>query len=117
MDTQLLARLPVEQARCRELARQFSAMGSIGCFAAALVEEALRRADRAIIEGCEDGVRRALRELEAFGSTTPAPAATPARAREAMELRAVAATPARGPHLALAVPPVGRRPPRAQLVA
>ena len=51
MNTELLCRLPLEQARCRELIRQFQAMGSIGHFAAALVESALRRADRAIIDG------------------------------------------------------------------
>lgn len=113
MDTQLLARLPVEQARCRELARQFAAMGSIGCFAAALVEEALRRADRAIIEGREDGIRQVLRELEAFGSATPAPV----HPHESTELRSVAAAAPRAPRLAIAVPPVGRRPPRAQLTA
>lgn len=112
MDTHLLARLPIEQARCRELARQFSAMGSIGCFAAALVEEALRRADRAIIDGCEDGVRRALRELEAFGSATPA--AT--RLNDSPELHAVPTTP-RLPRLPTAIPSVGRRPPRPHLLA
>ena len=105
MDTQLLSRLPLEQARCRELARQFGAMGSSGCFAAALIEEALRRADRAIIDGCEEAVRRALLELQAFGSAAQAPHGHdlgPA-------LRTLAPLqPAARPMLAIAVPPVGR---------
>jgi hypothetical protein len=109
MDTQLLSRLPLEQARCRELARQFGAMGSIGCFAAALIEEALRRADRAIIDGCEESVRRALQELQAFGSATQAPHGL--TADPALRPLAPLAAAVR-PRLAIAVPPVGRRPPR-----
>jgi hypothetical protein len=101
MNTELLCRLPVEQARCRELARQFMQMGSIGCFAAALIEEALQRADRAIIEGCESAVRETLRDMEAFQLAPPA-ASQPAP--QAMRQTA--------PTLA-AVPGVGRRPARA----
>jgi hypothetical protein len=71
MNTELLCRLPLEQARCRELVRQFQAMGSIGHFAAALVEAALRRADRAIIDGDEAAVREALTDLEGFGRRAP----------------------------------------------
>jgi hypothetical protein len=73
MNTELLCRLPLEQARCRELVRQFQAMGSIGHFAAALVEAALQRADRAIIDGDEAAVREALKELEGFGRRAPGP--------------------------------------------
>lgn len=114
MDTQLLTRLPLEQARCRELARQFGAMGSIGCFAAALIEEALRRADRAIIDGHEDGVRRALQELQAFGSATQAPHGADADPT----LHTLAPLPpAARPRPAIAVPPVGRRPPRFPLAS
>jgi hypothetical protein len=101
MDTQLLARLPVEQARCRELARQYSALGSIGCFAAAMIEDALQRADRAIIDGDEMAIRRALHELQAHDASRQPPvrlAAPPA--------------PVQRPTLAIAVPPVGRRPGR-----
>ncbi len=64
MDTRLLTLLPTEQARCREIERHYAAMGSIGCFAAALIEQTLRRADRAIIEGGEDAIRSVLRELQ-----------------------------------------------------
>lgn len=109
MDTQLLSRLPLEQARCRELARQFGAMGSIGCFAAALIEEALRRADRAIIDGCEDAVRQALTELQAFGSATQAPHGLES---EPAVCSLAPQPPATRPMLAIAMPPVGRRPPR-----
>lgn len=100
MNTELLSRLPVEQARCRELARQFNQMGSIGCFAAALIEQALQRADRAIIDGCEAAVRDALRELQTFQI------APPARAQPELQ-------PVRRPVPPLAaVPNVGRRPAR-----
>ncbi len=102
MNTQLLARLPVEQARCRELARQFSAMGSIGCFAAAMIEDALQRADRAIIEGDESAVRRSLDELQSHDSSRQAP----------IRLVPEESRPAPRPRLAIAVPPVGRRPGR-----
>jgi hypothetical protein len=106
MNTELLSRLPVEQARCRELARQFMQMGSIGCFAAALIEEALRRADRAIIEGSESGVRETLRDLQTFQIAPPAVVSQP--------LPAAARKP---PTLMSAVPPVGRRPARALAAA
>lgn len=102
MDTRLLCLLPAEQARCRELAQQYSAMGSIGYFAAALIEQALRRADRAIIEGGEDTIRRVLSELQAFDTTRQAPARLSSADQP---------VPGR-PRLAIAVPPVGRRPGR-----
>ena len=46
MNTQLLHSLPAEQARCRELVRQYVAIGSAGAFASALIEHSLRLADR-----------------------------------------------------------------------
>ena len=45
MNTLLLSRLPIEQARCRELLSAYARMGSLGCMGAALVEEALLRLD------------------------------------------------------------------------
>ena len=66
MNTQLLHALPAEQARCRELVRKYVAIGSAGAFGAALIEDSLRRADRAVIEGNEDDVRRALADLRRF---------------------------------------------------
>ena len=100
MNTELLSRLPVEQARCRELARQFNQMGSLGGFAAALIAEALQRADRAIIDGCEAAVRDTLCELQAFQIGPPV------RAQPEPQ-------PVRRPLPPLAaVPNVGRRPAR-----
>ena len=74
MDPLLLHLLPTEQARCREIARDYTTLGSIGCFAAALIEQTLKRADRAIIEGGEDAIRSVLRELQALGSRCQPPA-------------------------------------------
>lgn len=72
MDTQLLHSLPAEQARCRELVRKYVAIGSAGAFGAALIEHSLRRADRAVIDGDENDIRRVLSELRRYeGSTRP----------------------------------------------
>ena len=99
MDTRLLTLLPTEQARCREIERHYAAMGSIGCFAAALIEQALRRADRAIIEGGEDAIRSVLRELQALHI-----------ARHTPVMLSFAGQPVSiEPRLAVAMPSVGRR--------
>ena len=66
MNTQLLHRLPVEQARCRELVRKYVSIGSAGAFASALIEASLKRADRAVIDGDESDIRRALSELQGY---------------------------------------------------
>jgi hypothetical protein len=66
MNTHLLHALPTEQARCRELVRKYVAIGSAGAFGAALIEASLKRADRAVIEGDENDIRRALDELQAY---------------------------------------------------
>lgn len=73
MNTQLLYRLPAEQARCRELVRKYVAIGSTGAFASALIEASLRRADRAVIDGDESDIRRALEELQAYESARHEP--------------------------------------------
>jgi hypothetical protein len=99
MDSRLLTLLPTEQARCREIARHYSAMGSIGCFAAAMIEQTLQRADRAIIEGGEDTIRNVLRDLQAFDMARQ-PAATLSAADRPLPGK---------PRLAVAIPPVGRR--------
>ena len=99
MDTRLLTLLPTEQARCREIERHYAAMGSIGCFAAALIEQALRRADRAIIEGGEDAIRSVLRELQGLHI-----------ARHTPVMLSFAGQPVSSqPCLADAMPSVGRR--------
>ena len=73
MNTQLLHSLPVEQARCRELVRKYIAIGSTGAFGAALIEASLRRADRAVIDGDESDIRRALAELQRYEPTAREP--------------------------------------------
>lgn len=72
MDTRLLHALPAEQARCRELVRKYVAIGSTGAFGAALIEQSLKRADRAVIDGDEDDIRRALDELRGYEPGHPA---------------------------------------------
>lgn len=47
MSKSLADALPEEQARCRELLRIYREVGPSGRFAAMVVEQALRRADRA----------------------------------------------------------------------
>jgi hypothetical protein len=66
MNTQLLHALPTEQARCRELVRKYVAIGSAGAFGAALIEQSLKRADRAVIDGDESDIQRALAELRRY---------------------------------------------------
>jgi len=68
MNTQLLHSLPAEQARCRELVRKYVAIGSAGAFGAALIEQSLKRADRAVIDGDENDIRCALDELKGYES-------------------------------------------------
>lgn len=65
MDTNLLIHLTTEQARCHDVARHYTAMGSIGCFAAAMLDELQRRADHAIIHGQEAEIRICLTALQA----------------------------------------------------
>jgi hypothetical protein len=65
-NTQLLHDLPAEQSRCRELVRRYTVLGSAGAFGAALIEDSLRRADRALIGGTEADICRSLAELRAF---------------------------------------------------
>ncbi len=71
MNTQLLHSLPAEQARCRELVRKYVAIGSTGAFGAALIEASLKRADRAVIDGDESDIRRALDELQRYEPALP----------------------------------------------
>jgi hypothetical protein len=42
---------PKEQARCRELLAEYKALGSVGMFGAAHIEQTLREADEAAISG------------------------------------------------------------------
>jgi len=73
MNTQLLCAIPAEQARCRELVRKYVQIGSAGAFGAALIEASLKRADRAVIDGDESDIRRALDELQGYERTRREP--------------------------------------------
>jgi hypothetical protein len=110
MDTNLLILLSTEQARCREVARHYAAMGSIGCFAAAMLDELQRRADKAIIGGCEVEIRTCLKLLQAVRQP---PQASPSFAN--FTAGRGAASPK--PSLSDAIASVGRRMPRLGLSA
>lgn len=58
--------LPQEQARCRELLSQYKAIGPAGMIGAALIEQALRRADQAVMSGDVVAMIRAYEELKGF---------------------------------------------------
>ncbi len=105
MDTNLLILLSTEQARCREVARHYVAMGSIGCFAAAMLDELQRRADQAIISGDEAEIRTCLKLLQAVRQP---PQASPSFANFSPARNA----PSAKPRLADAIASVGRRMPR-----
>jgi hypothetical protein len=55
--------LPREQARCRELLREYAELGPVGRFGYVMIENALRRADEAAITGDLVGMIQALVEL------------------------------------------------------
>lgn len=58
--------LPKQQARCRELLEQYVEIGPPGAFAAAMIRQALARAERAASSGDVIEMIRAYKELEAF---------------------------------------------------
>jgi hypothetical protein len=108
MDTNLLVLLSTEQARCREVTRHYAAMGSIGCFAAAMLDELQRRSDNAIIGGCEAEIRACLKLLQAVRQP---PQVSPSFASFSSGRSAATAKPS----LADAIASVGRRMPRLAL--
>lgn len=55
---------PLEQARVRELLTQYKAIGPAGAFGAAMIEQALRRADQATISGDVLAILRSYEELK-----------------------------------------------------
>lgn len=55
---------PLEQARVRELLTQYKAIGPAGMFGAAMIEQALRRADQAAISGDVVAILRSYQELK-----------------------------------------------------
>ncbi len=113
MDTNLLIHLTTEQARCHDVARHYTAMGSIGCFAAAMLDELQRRADHAIIHGQEAEIRICLTALQAVRQP---PQVLPSAFASYVPAQNTAAD---KPSLAnaIAIASVGRRIPRLALAA
>ena len=64
--TSIGEQFPLEQARVRDLLTQYKALGSVGAFGAAMIEQALRRADQAAISGDVVAVLRSYEELKGF---------------------------------------------------
>jgi hypothetical protein len=115
MDTNLLIQLSTEQARCREVARHYAAMGSIGCFAAAMLDELQRRADRAIINGCESEIRACLKLLQAVRQ--PPQASPTTGVPHGLSFSSGRAATADKLSLSEAIASVGRRLPRVALAS
>lgn len=57
---------PKEQARVRELLTQYKAIGPAGMFGAAMIEQALQRADQAAISGDVVAILRSFEELKGW---------------------------------------------------
>ena len=60
--------LPIETARIRKLIDQYRSIGPAGNFAILMMEDALRRADRAMIEGDLPAMIAVYKELKEFHS-------------------------------------------------
>ena len=57
---------PRQQARARELLAEYKKIGPAGAFGAAMIEQALQRADAAAISGDVVAVFQSYQELEAL---------------------------------------------------
>lgn len=55
---------PKEQARCREALRIYQEIGPPGRFASMMIEDLLRRADKAVIEGDTVAMIRLYQEMK-----------------------------------------------------
>ena len=64
MATTLGGALPKEQARARELLGMYKGIGPAGQFGAAMIEQALRDADKAVISGDPVAMLRAHEKLK-----------------------------------------------------
>lgn len=58
--------LPKEQARCRELLVAYRSIGPAGNFGAMMIEQALQKADQAVISGDVAEMIRSFKELKEF---------------------------------------------------
>ena len=59
-------RFPIEQARVREVLAAYKEIGPPGAFASAMIEQALQRADEAVIRGDLAEMIMAYKELQTF---------------------------------------------------
>jgi hypothetical protein len=67
-----------DMARCRKLVHDYIALGSVGAFGTALIEEAIRRAEAALKTGNVFAMRRALQDLQRHqGVASPTAARSP----------------------------------------
>ena len=60
----LAEEFPKEQARCRELLGFYKEIGPNGAFGAALIEDMLNRADKAVMNGDVVAMIRILQEMQ-----------------------------------------------------
>jgi Fe-S-cluster formation regulator IscX/YfhJ len=100
-----------ERERCRRLMNQYSRLGNAGAFAAALVEQAITKAEYASRTGQFTTMRQALMDLQRFDDLPPSQQATmaatsahsqrsPDRAGDRQPSQATALAPGRSPAFA-----------------
>ncbi len=56
--------LPAEQARVREILGLYKEIGAAGAFGAAMIEQSLNRADKAVISGDVSAMLAAYKDLQ-----------------------------------------------------
>ena len=64
--TSLAEELPKQQARCRGLIEIYNEIGPVGIFAKTMIEQALQRADGAVMSGDIVAMIQSLQELKGF---------------------------------------------------
>jgi hypothetical protein len=73
--------IAVERELCKRRVGELGGLGSAGAFGAALIEDVLLRAERALIGGCPDAMQRALDELRHAAALRCSPLRLPDRGR------------------------------------
>ena len=86
--------LRAEQARCRQIALDYAALGSTGAFARALIEQALRSADDSVQLSNVIAMQRALDGLRRFREVPSALLGATAPSRRMVAVRVRPAAPA-----------------------
>lgn len=71
--------IAVEREHCKRLVGDINRLGSVGAFGAALIEDVLRRTERAVFGGSPEAMQRALDELRHAGAQRCRPLALPDR--------------------------------------